>query len=49
LTTFSVQLPKVRDIAEEEIFKVVKTGQTTAEKGENFNLLLLMHKNQQNS
>jgi hypothetical protein len=31
--TFSVPLPKVRGIAEEEMFKVVKTGKKTAKKG----------------
>ena len=30
---FSVPLPKVRGIAEEEMFKVVKTGKKTAKKG----------------
>jgi hypothetical protein len=29
---FSVPLPKVRGIAEEEMFKVVKTGKKTAKK-----------------
>lgn len=37
---FSVPLPKVRGIAEEEMFKVVKTGKKTAKKGGYFNLLL---------
>jgi ribosome biogenesis protein NSA2 len=32
-TKFSVPLPKVRGIAEEETFKVVKTGKKTAKKG----------------
>jgi len=35
-----VPLPKVRGIAEEEMFKVVKTGKKTAKKGGYFNLLL---------
>lgn len=40
---FSVPLPKVRGIAEEEAFKVVKTGKKTAKKGmssfqRNFNI-----------
>ena len=30
---FSVPLPKVRGISEEEMFKVVKTGKKTAKKG----------------
>ena len=30
---FSVPLPRVRGIAEEEMFKVVKTGKKTAKKG----------------
>jgi hypothetical protein len=30
---FSVPLPKVRGIAEDEMFKVVKTGKKTAKKG----------------
>lgn len=30
---FSVPLPKVRGIADEETFKVVKTGKKTAKKG----------------
>ncbi len=30
---FSVPLPKVRGIAEEEMFKVIKTGKKTAKKG----------------
>ena len=30
---FAVPLPKVRGIAEEEMFKVVKTGKKTAKKG----------------
>ena len=37
---FSVPLPKVRGIAEEEMFKVVKTGKKTAKKGKHFNFLL---------
>jgi ribosome biogenesis protein NSA2 len=34
-----VPLPKVRGIAEEEMFKVVKTGKKTAKKGEHINPL----------
>lgn len=30
---FSVPLPKVKGISEEEMFKVVKTGKKTAKKG----------------
>ena len=37
---FSVPLPKVRGIAEEEMFKVVKTGKKTAKKGGCYFLLL---------
>ena len=41
---FSVPLPKVRGIAEEEMFKVIKTGKKTAKKGI-FDFLFLKYAN----
>lgn len=41
---FSVPLPKVRGISEEEMFKVIKTGKKTAKKGWCFNFPFIRDK-----